>query len=196
MRARLVRQALRVLPFALLAGCAGAPPPPPEKPKPAPTVVKAPPPETTVTKPPPPPPLEIGSSFVADPVEPLPPGAVARCGTTRMRAADPKATGVSNTGQLWAVDSLGTKWMLRDLNRGVDVAKLPVGSRALFTPDASIAVITNAGGSGKVAFFSVPGGSKLGEVKIPLPAPPPAKKTKKGGALGTLGGLWSSTWLL
>lgn len=174
MRARSRRLTLLVSLCAQLSACAAAAPPPEPLPATTTVAVVAPPdpPEPTVTKSAPPPPQAIGSKFDVDPVEPLPAGAVARCGTTRMRAASPKAVAVSSSGTLWVVDVVDIKWVLRDMFRGVDVAALPNASGAVFTPDASLLILEGVGGSGHFAFFSVPGGARLGEVSVPLPVKP------------------------
>jgi WD40 repeat protein len=190
MRARLFAA---VAPAVLLPACASAPPPPGPKPAatPSETVVVPPAPIETASAaaPPPPPPLAIGSRFQADPAEPLPAGAVARCGTTRMRAASPRAVAVTNSGTVWAVDEVNSRLFLRDVTAGADVAELPSGYQAVLAPDASFGVVKVNARAGGLVFFSVPKGERLGEVDIPLPAKPaPPAPKGKGGVLGLIGG--------
>ena len=91
------------------------------------------------------PPLTIGSTFEVDPVEPLPKGAVARCGTLRMRAHHPEQVAVSNAGAVFAVDTLDYVSSLRDVTRGQDIVKIPNdGHMAAIAPDASFAVDVTA----------------------------------------------------
>lgn len=160
-----------------IAACTGAAPPEAPKPAPRPSVVvvpPAPPPAPTVAPRKEPVRVAIGSAFDVDPEEPLPAGAVARCGTTRMRAASPGKVAISNTGSIWALDQPGSGWVLRDVTRGIDVAELPGGSHAAFAPDASFLAVESDRKPGLIVFFSVPGGARLGEVKVPLPQKPAA----------------------
>jgi len=169
------RSAVVALPaLALFSACASAPPPEPVKPAPTHTPVvvpPAPPPPTTEPAPPPPPP-EIGSAFEVDPLEPLPPGAVARCGTGRMRAASPESVAVSNTGSIFAIDHVRAGYVLRDVTKGTDIAALPAGSDAKLSPGAFFVVVPESYPSGRVTFYSVPSGDRLGEAKIPIVKPP------------------------
>lgn len=152
-----------------LSACASAPPPEPVKPKPVVEVVPPEPPPTETPPPPPPPPPEIGSKFVADPQEPLPPGAVARCGTTRMRVTSPAAMAITNTGSIYAIDSVRYGHALRDVVAGRDLVTLANGSGAEFAPDASFFVVPTSYPKGALTFHAVPSGENLGAAAIPLP---------------------------
>lgn len=162
-----------LLSCGLLSACAGAPPAEPPRPAASSVVVVAPTAEPTAAPAPEKPLVRqvIGSTFEADPAEPLPAGAVARCGTTRMRAAAPSAVAVSDTGSIFAIDKVDTRWVLRDVTLGADVAELPGGHGAELAPDASYFVVESERERGTVVFFSTPKGARLGEVKIPLPKP-------------------------
>lgn len=115
------------------------------------------------------PPLTIGSTFMVDPEEPLPKGAVARCGTLRMRAHRSEQVAVSNAGAVFAVDTLDYSSWLRDVTRGQDIARIPNdGYMAAIAPDASFAVDVT-GNKKKLKFYALPSGAVLGEVDAPLP---------------------------
>lgn len=182
------RRALALSVASLLASaCAGAPPAAPVKPAATTTVVTPPAPTPTETTPAEKPPIPIGVGFVADPDEPLPPGAVLRCGTGRMHVTSPQAMAVTNEGRLFAVDRVRARWVLRDVNRGVDAGPLPVEREAVFTPDGSLLVAWSRGKSGEVVIVSVPDAKVIATVTLPVTPPKPKPARHVAAEFGLIG---------
>ncbi|MFO0587240.1 MAG: hypothetical protein U0441_06870 [Polyangiaceae bacterium] len=154
---------------AVSLGCAGAPPPA-EVNKPAPVVAPiatATATASAVTKTAPPP-LVIASKYKADPTDPLPAGAVMRCGTNRMRALDPQAIGVTNEGRVLVLDNRDGRSWLMDANRGVKIASLQRTPLTAFSPDASLLFADGIDMMNDVGIFSASTGQLIGRVAIPL----------------------------
>ncbi len=112
---------------------------------------------------------EMGSRFEADPSEPLPPGAVARLGTTRMRAASPQCVAVTDAGRIWAIDRVEGKTILRDVEAGKDEQELRSAAQWVIEPSARWMAAEPSGTPGVVTFFEVPSARVLGSAEVPLP---------------------------
>lgn len=112
-----------------------------------------------------------GSRFTASADEPLPPGSVARCGTTAMRVPAPATVAVSDEGTIYAFRD----GQLSDVRKGEVLAKLPGLQRTVFSPDARKLVGLREGNV--VELFEVPSGKSLGTSKLELK---PSEKPSKG----------------
>ncbi|MFO0587239.1 MAG: hypothetical protein U0441_06865 [Polyangiaceae bacterium] len=171
-----------------ISGCAGAPPAAPSKPSGTSSVVTPPAPSSAETAAPGAPPLTIGEGFAADPNEPLPPGAVVRCGTGKMHVSSPHAMAVTDAGQIWAVDATHDGWKLRDVNHGVDVADIPGEREAVITPDGSTIVAWEKGKRDTLVLYSVAQKKAIGSVFLPSKAPRPKSILEASfGMIGALG---------
>ena len=183
---------LSVLWGAVVSGCAGAPQKEPVKPSTTSAVVAPPAPSSTETAAPSAPALTIGEGFVADPNEPLPKGAVVRCGTGKMHVNSPRAMAVTDAGQIWAVDSTHEGWKLRDVNHGVDVASVPGEKEAVFSPDGATIVAWEKGKRDTLVVYSVAEKKALHSIRLPA-KPPKPKAAPFASEFGMIGLLQSGS---
>ena len=123
-----------------------------------------------------------GSAFTATPDEPLPPGAIARCGTTAMRTKDRGPFAITNDGVIYV---LRDNEQLLDLRKNEVVAKLPRFAQAVFSPDAEMLVTLHS--TNVIELFAIPSGKSLGSSKLELSKPQPLPGKRKAGLLGGLG---------
>lgn len=116
--------------------------------------------------------LQIASRFEIDPAEPLPPGAVARCGTTRMRSWLPSALAVLDTGSVLAIDYAPGGMALRDVAAPKEIAPLPLQRLSAFSPDASILALVPMDTQDHVWLLATKDGARLADVPIAVPQDP------------------------
>jgi WD40 repeat protein len=164
-----------VLPLAFVAACGGpvevAVVPPSAPPASASAAASV----TATEQVPPPAPRVAGSKFVASAAEPLPFGAIARCGTTAMRVRDRGPVAVTNDGALYVVRN---REQLVDPRKDEVLATLPRHERAVFSPDAQRLAIMRS--DDVVELLEIPSGRSLGSSKIELTKPKPSPRRGKG----------------
>ncbi len=122
-------------------------------------------------------PLTIGSSYELDPLEPLPQGALARCGTARMRTTPGSAVAVDNEGRVFAtkhdpVEPSGSPdlggGVLRELTSQTVIARLPPYLWAQFSPDGSRLLLIETGATERLTLIAMPSGQSAGEIVLEL----------------------------
>jgi WD40 repeat protein len=123
--------------------------------------------------------LMIGATYEVDPLEPLPPWALARCGTARMRLTDLAAATVDNQGRIFATkhDPVDPSarfrprgGVLRELTSHLMLARLPPHTWAQFSPDSSRLLLVDTTTSDRLTLIAIPSGETIGEIVIPLAA--------------------------
>ncbi len=121
-------------------------------------------------------PRYAGSRFEVDPAEPLPRGAVARCGTARMRAPSSAVIGVTTDGKLYVVEPGSGEVAVRELTGDKTAATLDGASAVWIAPDARRLVRRRSYGDATLHLHAIPSGERLGELTVPLQKAPPAKR--------------------
>ncbi|NUO52710.1 MAG: hypothetical protein HOV80_28010 [Polyangiaceae bacterium] len=116
-----------------------------------------------------------GSKFDVDPTEPLPRGAVARCGTTKMRAPVRSAVAVTDDGHVYALATGSSSRELRELTKGITTTLDVTPYEAVFSPDATRLVLRRSYSDAKVTVLDVPSGKVVGELTIDLKKGKPGK---------------------
>jgi WD40 repeat protein len=96
-----------------------------------------------------------------------------------MRAVSAHTTAVSPSGRAFAVDLAASRYRLRDLGAGVDLAELPSARKWVFSPDASLLVVASEELPVVVSFLATDEGARLGELTLPR-SPRPATPNPDG----------------
>jgi WD40 repeat protein len=125
--------------------------------------------------------LLAGSAYEADPLEPLPLGAVARCGTARMRSAFSGEAAVDNDGRVFSVKPDGLpipgqrrprNGELRELTTHRVVAELGLHEWEKFSPDASRLLLVGTPAVNQMVLVALPSGRRVAEITLPLDGAP------------------------
>ncbi len=112
---------------------------------------------------------------VVDPLAPLPPGAVARCGTARLRfLSKPMSASIDNRGRILSIEDVDGQRVLRDVVKGTVVRTLPDSAVTQLTPDGTRLVSIRPGQhQGQLVLVVSPAsGKESGRVGLELPPEP------------------------
>jgi WD40 repeat protein len=118
-------------------------------------------------------PRVAGSAYEPSASEPLPSGAIARCGTTSMRLSERAPLAVTDAGTIYAFRN---NTELVELRTNEVVARLPQARRAVFAPDATKLMVHHS--NEVMELFAVPSGKSLGSTKIELTKPKQQSKPR------------------